>query len=249
MYYFDPDFFTTDSRERSYVLGFLMSDGYLSGNELGWYISSRDVEILNKIKQTMGCEHPIKLQTSKWGEYARLRIVNKSVADQLVSLGFWRGAKTGQEFVPEACRNSPYDFIRGVFDGDGTVGHKTPDNRWAICCSNSVFLEEIKDIIGCGSVFYSDLSRLTVYNRNHLNEIYDNLYKNTDLYLTRKYDIFTKIRNSEALCRRYTEDELSFISNNMNIMTKSAIAKKLNRSIQSIHNKIKQRKNKCDTIE
>ena len=244
MYSINEQFFTTDSREREYVLGFLMSDGYLSSDgELGWYLSSKDVEILRKIKNTLQCDHPIKFQKSKWGEYARLRIKNKSIANQLKNIGITNNT-TGEEFFPQECQNYGYDFIRGVFDGDGCVKLTNKKNNctnsWSICSTNLMFLENIQNYIGCGKICQStNINYLTVYDKNHLDNIYDHLYNDTNLFLQRKYDIFTQIKNTKLKRRLFTDEETNYIIRNIHNMTVLKIAKKLNRSKGGIYSKIK----------
>jgi len=243
MYSINEQFFTTDSRERAYVLGFLMSDGYLSSDgELGWYLSSKDVEILQKIKNVLKCNHPIKFQTTKWGEYARLRIKNKIVTNQLRDIGITNN-KTGKEFFPKECQNYGYDFIRGVFDGDGCVKLRSKQNNytnsWSICSTNLSFLENIQSYINCGNICRTNkINHLTVYDKNLLDTVYNYLYDNTTLFLQRKYDIFTQINTTKLKRRLFTETEIEYIIQNHHKMTVSKIAEHLNRNPGSIYSKL-----------
>ena len=206
-YEVDENFFNKNTRQRSYVLGFFMSDGYLDSNgELGWYLGIKDLEILEKIKLELKSSHPINIHTSLSGrnkgrQYCRLRIKNKNIIESLHRLKIYPGPKTGKEFLPEECLKYKYDFFRGVFDGDGTVSHSKYNQiksgaRASVCSSSLLFLDSFRHHFNYGNVHESkSVSHWTVYDHNNLCDMYKKIYRNTDLFLRRKYDIFTDVVN------------------------------------------------------
>jgi hypothetical protein len=244
-YTINLDFFKEPSRELSYVLGFFMADGYMYKNEFGFYISNKDEEILLKMREVMGSSHPIRQQTSKWGTYSRLRINNKSLTELVSNMGFVF-PKTGREFIPEICKPFMYDFIRGIIDGDGTVGIvRNKEPRVSIVCVSNYFLSQLLEFLGHGGIHQREkYSMWSMYKTQDIQDLSTKLYLNTDLYLTRKKLIFDEISNIELKAPRFSDIEDTFIIHNINTLKPKEIAKSLKRPVGSIYSRISTLKKK-----
>jgi len=119
----NDDFFDIWSPDMAYVLGFWFADGYMR-HEKSYRIlfSSNDVDILLKIRQSLSSDHP--LYRGKNRNNYQLVIFSKKLYLKLLSLGGKRCKSKTMDFptVPTKCLA---DFIRGYFDGDGSVFYTT----------------------------------------------------------------------------------------------------------------------------
>lgn len=104
----------------SYWLGFLWADGSLTKNTLELEININDLDhlktftnLLAKIKTPT-----IHIRNRNNATTCRISIGDKNIADSLRSLGF---DKKGKRIKPEISDDLMIHFIRGYFDGDGSV--------------------------------------------------------------------------------------------------------------------------------
>lgn len=123
----DSQFFNRWSSEMAYVLGVICADGCLVEHANGYHclnITSKDLSWLQQIRQTLQAQQKI---SSKQEAY-QLQIRNQIIYNSLLALGLTpRKSKTLRlPFVPPAVFP---DFVRGYFDGDGTVWFWR-DIRW-----------------------------------------------------------------------------------------------------------------------
>ena len=80
--------------------------------------TSKDIELINYIKSQWQSGHPIHTD-KKWGCHT-LSVYSKKMAEKLISFGVVP-QKTFRTKYPSIPSKFNYDFIRGVFDGDGCV--------------------------------------------------------------------------------------------------------------------------------
>lgn len=112
----------------AYVLGFWVADGYMR-HEKSYRIvfNSHDYNLLIKIKECMGSAHPVRLRKKNrkaiLPEY-KLIIFSKYMYSQLQKLG---GVRRKSKSITVPIMPSEYfsDFVRGYFDGDGSVFYTT----------------------------------------------------------------------------------------------------------------------------
>lgn len=119
--YFD----NIDTPNKSYILGWIMSDGYVSKNKLVFGL--KDLEILEFIKNEMESGHKISetfvydKRTNKTYQQYVLQICSKKISESLNKLGITQ-AKSFTVDLPKIDKNLHPHLIRGIFDGDGYVG-------------------------------------------------------------------------------------------------------------------------------
>lgn len=118
----NSDFFKKWSREMSYVLGFITADGNIchSGNAHTLDISCDDRDVIEKIKATINYVGPVhqKLRQNKKVSYS-LRICDQTLFNDLRKLGITE--RKSLTVIPGVKAEFIVDFLRGFFDGDGTV--------------------------------------------------------------------------------------------------------------------------------
>jgi len=212
----NKDFFKTWTAEMAYILGFFAADGYITVNKRGgqfWCIQITDKKLLYTIKKVIHAEHKISERAGKISEKKlyRLQIGSIEMCDDLRKLGFSE-RKTNSLSVPHVPTKYLTHFVRGYFDGDGSVWvgliHKKRITKLLAVrsiftsCSNE-FLETLKQKLLesgiSGGVLRRDGSnyyRLTYSIYGSL-KLYDFMYNHkvsilNKLFLERKKKVFDR---------------------------------------------------------
>jgi len=155
-YQIDESFFDVWSPNMAYVLGFWGADGYMR-KEKSYRIlfTSADKNILIQIRKSFSSTHPIrKRKEKKGGLYTwTLSLCSKHLYWRLFHLGGLRRKSRNMEF-PHIPHDYLRDFVRGYFDGDGSVFFvnytRTKDKqitrelRTNFTSGSRSFLEELK---------------------------------------------------------------------------------------------------------
>lgn len=199
------NFFKFWSRDMAYILGFIITDGYLLADKhrLSFDIKSTDRAILEYIRSTLCPGASIftfdKPLNGKIFHQCRLTIFSKRIFNDLNNLGITI-RKTGKEKFPEHLPTIYYrDFLRGIIDGDGGfyISRDGKSFRFSIYCASEDFLEilndkmyingKIKTAQGCFT--------LNVYNHFQISQIGNYIYDYGGFRLDRKFNKFTTIRD------------------------------------------------------
>ena len=164
-------FETIDTEEKAYWLGFIYADGYVYVNKsqkgMGIAISVTDYNHLVKFNNDIKSSYPIKtyMQSDGFGkntEYCRTLITSEKIYDNLITHGVLEH-KTNILKPPNLDKNLIRHFIRGYFDGDGSV--------W--CCLNK------KQNIPTYSISFLGTDDLLLFIMNYLvdNNLINRTYK------------------------------------------------------------------------
>ena len=111
----------------SYVLGFIVADGCITVSKerpnrpFSLNITSVDKKHLYKIRRVLNSEHKISKKTSGEKNVAfQIQIRNQIIAKDLMKLGIFprKTSNLNPIKIPQKYFNS---FVRGFFDGDGSV--------------------------------------------------------------------------------------------------------------------------------
>lgn len=209
-----------DTEEKSYVLGFLYADGnnYVRGThsyEVSCKLQLDDRLILEKMRDLLSPQTPIKKVFGKSvSDYAwLLRINSKKITQQLAELGCIPAKSLILQF-PSWLTNPKLqqDFIRGYFDGDGSLYNKEPsetghiDWGWQIT-STSQFCLVVKNIIEKSLDVHCSISlscpktnkittTLSVGGNKQVKKVLDWLYQDATIYLPRKYEKYLEFNKS-----------------------------------------------------
>lgn len=209
-------FDTIDTQDKAYILGFLYADGHngISKSTVTMSLQEEDRYILERIRETIGSEKPLEfLDYSNKNDYGyhyknqyRLNMFSVHMCKALFALGMTSNKSLTLEFPnipPELHRH----FIRGYFDGDGTINKKTGS---FILTSTKQFLSSIQDILHdalgvdkgilqespCHNGITYDLK---YHRKSESSLILDWLYKDANLYLKRKYNLYEQIHLKNSL--------------------------------------------------
>lgn len=198
-----------DTQEKAYILGFISADGCVHKTSLIINISNNDIEILEKIKENIGSTHPIKISAErksilngkiiKSGKMAALRIVNKKISIDLFNLGIVPKKSLTLKFPTndQVPNNLIRHFIRGYFDGDGSVFKSKKCNCLRIrFCGTYDFLLSIKGFLENNLIKSNKITKnhnifeFGIGGKKNINKFYNFLYKDSTIFLQRKKNIF-----------------------------------------------------------
>ncbi len=194
----------------AYILGFWFADGYMR-KEKSYRILffSKDREILERIRSKMNSTHPLRLR--KEDNVWQIAMHSRKLYEKLIKLGGLRCKSRIIEF-PYIPKNYIKDFIRGYFDGDGSVFFvkyiRTKDKRYTrelrtnFTSGSKKFLEGLMDALK--HELNLKYKKLGIYNRGNslklgygmkdsetlLRYMY---YKNFPIGLKRKANFVSKI--------------------------------------------------------
>lgn len=205
-YKYNSDYFSVvDTEDKAYWLGFLYADGYVSetNNIVEITLQESDIEHLNKLKRQLCPLNPItsrqvKLKDKIFVSY-RLTICNKQITQDLVSHGCIQKKSLILQF-PKLPTELERHFIRGYFDGDGSIGKYSNKLYLSLCSGSEMFLTHIHSVFNRDIPKYTITSikkdtRSNVYSiqkggNPSVSAILEYLYFESSVYLTRKYAIF-----------------------------------------------------------
>lgn len=203
-----------DSEEKAYWLGFMYADGYVSTTsryiaELA--LAEFDKTHLEKFRDIICPNKQLNLKQKiyKGRMYFsyRLSILNKTIVSSLIDNGCIPNKSFIITFpygkVPLTLYNH---FIRGYFDGDGTVGLYNNESRIQIKISSGSieFLNSLQNIFSekvnnYSKVKISKSKKCTCYSLDKggikvTTNLLDYIYKDATIYLDRKFKKYTQIK-------------------------------------------------------
>ena len=203
----DDNYFSTENSNMAYLLGFLASDGTVDkkNNRIKISLSSIDKEFLVKIKEELKYEGDIfNYITSNGFSVSELTFTSQQIKKDLARYNIVPNKTLTFKFPKNLNKKYWIDFIRGYFDGDGSVS--TAGNnaiRWQICSATKNVLETIVDFfyeeyhIKKVSILEQPRKNNTLYyfqySTNATKEIFSILYKKNSLKLPRKYLKFKEL--------------------------------------------------------
>ena len=206
-FFCDVDYFKTQSANMAYILGFLAADGYvgLNNNEIKITLAEKDSELLEKIKEELKYTGEVKHNTTSKGfDIATLEITCSEYKKDLAQYNIIP-QKTFTFSIPDTLQEKYYiDFIRGYWDGDGTICTAGKSAiRSSLCGARKITLEQILNFL---EEKYN-IPKVTIYERAGKNTLYYFQYSNTStkklfkalyykedlLYLDRKYKKFCEL--------------------------------------------------------
>lgn len=129
---YDENYFSViDTKEKAYILGYTLADGYIRPSVLDYGCALADREILDFIVSQMGGIVRISTVTNKKQKRypnAKINIGNKKIVNDIIRAS--GGIKEDKTFPRIKQNLEPY-MLLGFFDGDGclTFGHRKDRNR------------------------------------------------------------------------------------------------------------------------
>ena len=202
----NENFFFNQSSNLAYFLGFLASDGYIrkDNNEIGIGLSAVDKQQLEQFRSVIGGREINAYTTNEGFSVVKWVFTSQKVKEELKKYSIIP-QKTFKLLPPTKLERKYWiDYIRGYFDGDGSVNYLTSNKalRWQICSATPEILYWIIDFL-YEEYNIPKVSVLTAqrkeklyyfqYSTNATKEIYKILYTKDSWFLQRKKDKFEEI--------------------------------------------------------
>jgi intein-encoded DNA endonuclease-like protein len=187
-----------DNPHKAYWLGFIYADGNITNNRLRIEVHKKDIEIIHNILIDLQSDNKIITDNSisDFGKKNNVAIgfCSDKMKCDLEKYGVIENKTHKLEKIPDIPKNLIRHFIRGYFDGDGTVylNNKSKSLRFGFYGTYKL-LENIKlhlyeelglstnklyEKAGCWLLSYS--------KKEDINKFYNYIYSDIDIFLTRK---------------------------------------------------------------
>jgi len=197
-YTLDQNYFEKiDSQEKAYFLGFLYADGGIAKNEntCTLNLQMRDKVILGKFKILVNYSGPLRKKKDQ--KEIRLCLCSRKMKKDLVDKGCIPQKTFKLTFPHWLSEDLKRHFIRGYFDGDGSVGiynsNKRTKNKYLYSkiLGRKKFLEHILSHSSIQGYLHKEgnLFRLN-FCSVHAKQFLSWLYQDATIYLERKHDKF-----------------------------------------------------------
>ena len=215
-YFHDEDFFETiDTEEKAYWLGFMFADGYIvdhsndyGQDEFGMSLAIDSIDAIEKFKKSIKATNPIRYDTS--GE---CKGTNKQPLCKIVM----RSQKTVNDLIDKGCvkqktaileppKHVPdeliHHFLRGFFDGDGSLIRSQRKNSNYVnfsvdYTSTYPMIMWIFDHFKMGSICKENRREFIWYwklgGNQQVIKFYHYLYDDATIWLDRKYNKFQEL--------------------------------------------------------
>lgn len=222
-YNVNDDFLDKLNKEQAYFIGWIASDGSVhKNNEIVLRLQDRDKDVIEKIKQLLNFEGPIRFDKiagkERNGIIARrnsygISIANEKLANSLRSMKFNENKSYNLSFPDFLKLDLIPHYLRSFIEGDGSIIYvKKANNLYVSFCSTKKFCRQFRKFIKNqldinvfiepvrydfdGNKNISKTHSRCVINGNCNSLIFLNyIYKNAFLYMNRKYNHFKDVVN------------------------------------------------------
>jgi hypothetical protein len=226
---YDLHFLDRDDELRAYFLGLFMADGWLSRRGQA-YVSLNDKQLIDDLTVATKYRANItRIPLRKWGtkklsgSYSYRIGFGYRPAQVLRELGI-TAEKTGHEIIPPLSDTMFPHFLRGVSDGDGTMGVVKNRGRsylqWSLVSASREFLEGILARLGSrissrASVHQKKTKRGHIYKlqfgQSDSLAVGELAYTGSTLRLNRKYAVWLVGKELPLHHRSWTLEEVALV--------------------------------------
>lgn len=212
---------------QAYLLGFYAADGNINEKRKTFriHLQKQDSELVYLYKDIISPdartftveEHKTTGRNGKEitaHESFGVDITSAKLCTDLVNLGIGYNKSYKDLHIPEMSKDLIRHFIRGYFDGDGCIivwlaKEKGKSDRvrgkFDICAKSASILNEFIKFFATHDIKLNlnylkrdDMYRISTSSKKELEKIYNILYKNSNFYLSRKFNKFNHYVNTEV---------------------------------------------------
>lgn len=263
-------FSSIDTEFQAYLLGLYASDGNINEKRKTFriHVQEQDANIIYIIKDIVApdsrvftlenrvCINPRNGKTYKSSNSFGIDINSSKICNDLVHLGIGYNKTCSENKIPEINESLIRHFIRGYFDGDGTISgsYVKPDPKWkkkenfrsyaGFCCKTKTMLEEIQNFFAKNKIRSTlcyakrdEMYQLSI-PKSQLSKLFELLYKDANFYLERKYIKFDHYVNTEItqLIAEYRNAQKVSVSDSNNPSTSAEHLTEVNMCAELIGN-------------
>lgn len=191
-----------DTPEKAYWLGFLYADGCVHSNSYEISMNITDKEHVEKFQKAIGAiNHKITITNDKRWENAKtlyqFSIKDKQLHEDLTKWGCIPQKSLKIDKIPNIPRDFISHFIRGYFDGDGSLHYLKGTNNYRISfVGTQSFLMDIqKELQTNVSLYFGSSGKaydLQISGRKQVERILNYIYQDSteQTRLDRKYQTY-----------------------------------------------------------
>jgi hypothetical protein len=188
-----------DCEIKAYLLGWIMSDGYINkrlnknhSSRLGIGLKEEDYYILNYFQKFISNSKLSKItnikNNKKFISY-KYECSSNIIVNSLINLGVNFNKTINGEVIPKISNELYPHFIRGFFDGDGSISlNKNNKSNIYICSINKDFLLNLDKLL-----YYKNNKIKTSLYIEHRKNNYKTMYK---LYIKDRILFFNYLYNN-----------------------------------------------------
>lgn len=207
-YKFNHNYFSNiDTEDKAYFLGMMYADGNigLNHNTKTVRLVNTDKEMLESFIEYIEGDNRIYEETHNVFKTKcyRVRLASSQMYDDLNALGCTPRKSLVLKY-PIIPNRLDHHFIRGYFDGDGTVGlYKVKHSTWKRLmsgfCGTKEMLEEIRDISGLHNTIRKQKNiHVITFSCFKSMDLYRYMYKDATVYMKRKKIIFESYKQKRS---------------------------------------------------
>jgi len=200
--YYDENFFKVWTKEMAYILGIIITDGSMNPTRMSVDISQKDKKFLNNLSVLLKTNSKINKKDQIPNAIYTLSLSNKEIYNDIIKLGIHPNKSLNMEYLDVPVEFESH-FIRGIWDGNGTIYKDNKYYRTKIVSGSEQFIIKLAERlnyygINTNNIYHKDnYYSLEIYTIiNNLKTFRDFLYKDTDnllIRLERKYKLFLEI--------------------------------------------------------
>jgi len=212
-YHYDHDYFENiDTEDKAYWLGFIYADGYVVNNpqsrnyELGIQLKQSDIEHLKKFNKCINGNIEIKIihkvDNISDRYLCSIRLYSKKIIEDLNKHGIVQNKSFIIEFPTNLQDDLLKHFIRGYFDGDGSIWIYKRKNilRCKFTSGSKIFLDSLSDILKLKNintfiVKSNNCFDLYIAGRDSTRNFLEYIYDDSNIFLDRKFDRYITHKN------------------------------------------------------
>jgi len=229
--------FSKWSHQMAYCLGFIAADGHVWKDRpyLTIGIHKEDTQLLEYIRDYISPESQVRENKTK--TQVQLCIKSQQIWDDLNRFGINHNKTFNLKIDFKIPQKYLGDFIRGYFDGDGSIwkSRKNPDYyTGSIVSASKQFLLDLQQLIGFGNVRETHNGKYFSldFSQSNLLKLKNLIYSDpTKVVLNRKYDKFTQINHID---RTWSKEEDDLLLEHLNTKIKEITHLFPNRSDKTI---------------
>lgn len=201
-----------DTEEKAYFLGLMMADGSVCHNKktdkyniINLGLKQEDEYIIEKFKSEIGFNGKLYkenmndiryIKRKRWAKdgFTTIKLTSDKMANDLKKYGIVNNKSNKEsipfELIPEDLLNH---FIRGLFDGDGSV-YKSNNYLHVSYYGSHLICTQLLDFFKLKNKVYdkSSISFISFQKKENVKKFYDYIYKDATIYLKRKKEKFDK---------------------------------------------------------
>ena len=200
----DSNFFRDiNTQEKAYWLGFFYADGCVASATATHptliELSSKDSEHLEKFKKAIkAVNHKVSKSYGNGCEFYQFNIQDTQLHNDLIAHGCIPQKSKLLTSLPNIPNKFLGDFLRGYFDGDGSLSYdKSRDvYRISFVSGSLAFMKDLRKTLEVErlAISNSEVYYLSIVARQDVHRILDMMYVNSNeqIQLNRKYNTYQK---------------------------------------------------------